>query len=99
MYNLIDSPAGVIPATRVDPAKDALTPEFLAVERGTVSPTIHRAMYLPSHYDVEDMKGMPVGVQVIGKRFEDEKVLAMMNVVDEALGERGFGPGSSLGKV
>jgi hypothetical protein len=38
---------------------------------------------------------MPVGIQVVGKKWEEEKVLAMMQVVDEALGkDRGFGPGS-----
>jgi amidase len=41
------------------------------------------------------MDGMPIGVQIAGKIWEDEKVLAMMRVVDDALGkERGFGPGS-----
>jgi amidase len=38
---------------------------------------------------------MPVSIQVVGRKWEDEKVLAMMNVVEEALGkDRGFGPGS-----
>ncbi len=39
-------------------------------------------------YDPEAMKGLPVGVQVIGKSWEDEKVVAMMKVVDDALGPR-----------
>jgi hypothetical protein len=30
--------------------------------------------------------------QIVGKKWEDEKVLALMDVVDKALGERGFGP-------
>jgi Asp-tRNA(Asn)/Glu-tRNA(Gln) amidotransferase A subunit family amidase len=38
---------------------------------------------------------MPVSIQVVGRKWEDEKVLAMMNVVEEALGnDRGFGPGN-----
>lgn len=46
-------------------------------------------------YDAEAASGMPVGIQVVGRKWEEEKVLAMMRVVDEALGEdRGFGPGS-----
>lgn len=41
------------------------------------------------------MKGMPVGIQVVGKKWEEENLLAMMHVVDNALGKaRGFGPGS-----
>jgi hypothetical protein len=46
-------------------------------------------------YDPEAMAGLPVGVQIVGRLYEDEKVIEMMQVVDEALGERGFGPGSS----
>jgi Asp-tRNA(Asn)/Glu-tRNA(Gln) amidotransferase A subunit family amidase len=38
---------------------------------------------------------MPVSIQVVGKKWEDEKLLAMMHVVEEALGnDRRFGPGS-----
>lgn len=33
-------------------------------------------------------------VQVVGKKWEEEKVIEMMKVVDQALGPRGFGPGS-----
>ena len=55
-------------------------------------------MGAPKAYDPELMAGLPVGVQIVGRLYEDEKVLEMMKVVDEALGdakERGFGPGSS----
>lgn len=46
-------------------------------------------------YQPEKIHDMPVAVQLIGQRWEDEKVLAMMKVVDEALGtNRGFGPGA-----
>jgi len=50
----------------------------------------------PAVYDPDVMKGLPVGVQIVGRIHEDEKVLEMMRVVDEALGPREFcGPGSS----
>jgi Asp-tRNA(Asn)/Glu-tRNA(Gln) amidotransferase A subunit family amidase len=39
------------------------------------------------HYDAEAMHGLPVGVQVVGGRLEEEKVLAAMKVVEDALGE------------
>jgi hypothetical protein len=39
------------------------------------------------HYDAEKMQGLPVGVQVVGRRLEEEKVLAVMQVVEDALGE------------
>lgn len=46
------------------------------------------------------MKGLPLGVQIVGRDKDDEKVLQMMRIVDEALviasgGARDFGPGSS----
>lgn len=42
------------------------------------------------------MKGLPVGVQVVGRKWEEEKVIAMMHVVDKVLEKKrtGFGPGS-----
>ncbi|KAL0575280.1 hypothetical protein V5O48_006681 [Marasmius crinis-equi] len=102
LYNLVDSPVGVIPATFVDPSKDALTKEWTQCGPDAGSVLMHNFMYKDKtgkYYNPEAMKGMPVGIQIIGKRFEDEKVLAMMDVVDNALGkERGFGPGSLLEK-
>lgn len=37
---------------------------------------------------------MCVGIQIVGRRWEDEKVIATMRAIDQALGPRGFGPGS-----
>jgi hypothetical protein len=49
----------------------------------------------PAVYDPDVMDGLPVGVQIVGRIHEDEKVLEMMRIVDEALGRRDFfGPGS-----
>lgn len=39
------------------------------------------------HYDAERMHGLPVGVQVVGRRLEEEKVLAVMKRIEDALGE------------
>jgi Asp-tRNA(Asn)/Glu-tRNA(Gln) amidotransferase A subunit family amidase len=44
-------------------------------------------------YDVAAMHGLPVGVQVVGSAWTEEKTLAIMRVLDNALGPRGFGPG------
>lgn len=40
-----------------------------------------------SLYDAEKMHGLPVAVQVVGRRLEEEKVLAVMKRVEDALGE------------
>ena len=37
------------------------------------------------------MKGMPIAAQVVGRRWEEEKVVEMMKVVEGAVGAKGFG--------
>ncbi len=41
------------------------------------------------HYDADKMHGLPVAVQVVGRRLEEEKVLAIMERVEEALDKTG----------
>ena len=94
LYNVLDIPVGVLPVTRVDAKADKLTGEW--TKKGDGSAFIEDPLYRNKKpmYDAVAMEGMPVSVQIVGKRWEDEKVLEMMKVVDEALGERGFGPGT-----
>lgn len=37
------------------------------------------------HYDAEKMHGLPVAIQIVGQRLQEEKVLAYMVRVEEAL--------------
>ena len=41
------------------------------------------------HYDAIKMVGLPVGVQVVGRRLEEEKVLACMGQLEAALDAKG----------
>lgn len=41
-------------------------------------------------YDAKDMHGLPVGVQVVGRRLEEEKVLSLMQRVEDALGDEKY---------
>lgn len=41
------------------------------------------------HYDAKKMAGLPVGVQIVGRRLEEEKVLAVMQRVEDALDRNG----------
>ena len=41
------------------------------------------------HYDAEKMDGLPVAVQVVGQRLQEEKVLAIMERIEQALVETG----------
>ena len=36
------------------------------------------------------MHGLPVGVQVVGRRLEEEKVLAVMQRLEDALGDERY---------
>ena len=97
LYNVVDSPVGTIPVTRVDPTLDGLTDEWTkrGEGKGQGSYLVERDMYGTSTpaYDVNAMKGLPVGVQIVGKKWEDEKVIEIMKLVDEALGSsKRFGP-------
>ncbi|KIK28316.1 hypothetical protein PISMIDRAFT_91581 [Pisolithus microcarpus 441] len=95
-FNVIDSPVGIVPVTRVDASLDQLSPNFKPGETGG-STMFEKWMYQNGSrtvYNPQEMAGIPVGVQIVGRKWDDEKVLAMMRVVDEALGPRGFGPGS-----
>ena len=94
IYNIVDSPVGVIPVTRVDPARDELSDEWRAAP-GDGSKILEKDIYGPKGaYDARVMEGLPVGIQVVGQPWEEEKVLAIMHVIDATLGPRGFGPGS-----
>lgn len=100
LYNVIDSTVGVLPVTFVHATKDAPTPEWRsrAHSQPTGSKLIEKKVYggldaSGAVYDAEAMEGLPVGVQIVGGKWEEEKVVEMMKVVDRALGPRGFGPG------
>ncbi|KZT27863.1 amidase signature enzyme [Neolentinus lepideus HHB14362 ss-1] len=93
LYNVLNYPTGIVPVTRVDPAKDQLTEEWRHL-RGAKSVELMIYGGRKPTYNPEAMKGIPIGVQIVGKPWEDEKVVGMMRIVDNALGSRGFGPGS-----
>ena len=48
---------------------------------------IERDMY--KLYDATKMHGLPVGVQVVGKRYEEEKVLEGMKLIEGLLRDSG----------
>jgi hypothetical protein len=62
MYNAANSPVGVVPVTRVDPAKDALTSGKWPVSKTGGSWLVAQAC--ARAYDPVAMTGVPVGVQV-----------------------------------
>lgn len=83
LFNLLDYTCGIVPVTHVDPAKDMLSPSVKINRMNGVA----RGAY--KHYDAIKMAGLPVAVQVVGRRLEEEKVLACMKRVEDALEARG----------
>jgi Asp-tRNA(Asn)/Glu-tRNA(Gln) amidotransferase A subunit family amidase len=94
VWSVVSSPVGVVPVTRVDPELDELSDEWHAIP-SEGSKILENKLYGPQGtYNPLAMKGLPMCVQVVGRPWEEEKVLALMHVIDTALGPRGFGPGS-----
>lgn len=83
LFNLLDYSCGILPVTHVDPNKDML-PQSVKINKMN---GVARGAY--KHYDAIRMAGLPVGVQVVGRRLEEEKVLACMAQVEEALDAKG----------
>ncbi|GAB1310176.1 Amidase domain-containing protein [Madurella fahalii] len=81
LFNMLDYTAGVLPITHVDKTRDKLS------EPSTIKNLNRVAAGAYKHYDAERMHGLPVGVQVVGRRLEEEKVLAVMKRLEDGLAE------------
>ncbi|KAG6899713.1 hypothetical protein C0993_007640 [Termitomyces sp. T159_Od127] len=65
LFNLLDYSAGVLPVTHVNALQDELPRNFKP--RNSIEKSVYKM------YDAKAMDGLPVGVQVVGKRLEEEK--------------------------
>lgn len=70
--------------THVDKALDQLPANFNFKKLNGVAKGAYK------FYDATAMHGLPVGVQVVGRRLEEEKVLAAMKKVEDALGDQKY---------
>ncbi|EXJ80451.1 hypothetical protein A1O1_08596 [Capronia coronata CBS 617.96] len=77
--NLLDYPSVVIPVTEVDPEIDA--PKSSTRQAWNLDDEQNYAAY-----DPVVMKGMPVGLQLVGRRLHEENLLAGARQVLESLG-------------
>ncbi|OOF90989.1 hypothetical protein ASPCADRAFT_211577 [Aspergillus carbonarius ITEM 5010] len=84
LWNLLDYTAGVLPVSHVDAKKDALSGPYKTVLKQLgASNAVARGAW--KHYDAVKMAGLPTAVQVVGRRWQEEKVLGYMAAVEEAL--------------
>ncbi|KAI6045330.1 amidase signature enzyme [Pisolithus marmoratus] len=82
LFNLLDYSAGVMPITQVNKITDKLPPSFRARN------AIERNNY--HMYDAEAMDGLPVGVQVVGRRLDEERVLEGMKLIRGLMADAGL---------
>jgi Asp-tRNA(Asn)/Glu-tRNA(Gln) amidotransferase A subunit family amidase len=73
--------------TFVDQEVDALPQGFKQSSEYAQMNSVAQNVY--GIYDAKTMHGLPVGVQVVGRRLEEEKVLGGMKVVRAALAAAG----------
>lgn len=81
MFNVVDYPSVVVPAGQVDKARDA----DAAKAMGDYVPRNAMDKWNWENFDLESMDGMPIGVQVVARRLEEEKALGAASVVDKIL--------------
>ncbi|KAH6669367.1 amidase signature domain-containing protein [Halenospora varia] len=81
LFNLLDYTCGIMPITHVDKALDQLPSDFNIKKLNGVAQGAYKL------YDATDMHGLPVAIQVVGQRLEEEKVLAIMKTIEDALGD------------
>lgn len=77
----LDYSAGVMPITHVK-STDVVPPSFRA--RNAIERENYRM------YDAGAMEGLPVGIQVVGKRLDEERVLEGMKLIDSLMKEAGL---------
>lgn len=82
VWNFLDYSALVLPAGKVDQALDKAKDDPLVMEY-LARNDLDQANW--ALYDPEAMHGLPVSVQIVGKRLEEEKVLGAAKVIDDVL--------------
>ncbi|KAF8641800.1 hypothetical protein AX16_009781 [Volvariella volvacea WC 439] len=87
LFNILDYSAGVLPITKVDSRLDVLPqPQGRPFKpRNAIEAGGYKT------YDPVQMDGLPVGVQIVGKRLEEEKVMEGMKLVERLVREGGGG--------
>ncbi|KAM0234321.1 hypothetical protein ACHAP5_010135 [Fusarium lateritium] len=77
-WNLLEYPAVCFPVTTVDPAKDVKDCRYV--------PKNPRDKFQHDHYDPKTYVDAPIGLQIITRKFEDEKCLAILEAIEKAMG-------------
>ncbi|RKP06837.1 amidase [Thamnocephalis sphaerospora] len=94
-HNTLDLPAGVVPITTVDRDLDRQHDGVSWLGEG-VRIGMAEQKYR-QYYDADKMHGLPLGVQVFAERYQEEKVVACMQVLDDCVKRYGSSASPSSG--
>ncbi|WWC88918.1 uncharacterized protein L201_003833 [Kwoniella dendrophila CBS 6074] len=78
LFNLVDYPGGTLPTGLHVESTDI--PDEAYEFTGKSDKEVWE-----NYNDVNDFVGLPLGIQVVGKKYEDEKVLEAMKLIEEAI--------------
>ena len=81
IFNVVDYPSVALPAGEVSKELDAAAVDAMAAYK----PRNALDEWNQSIFDLDAMDGMPIGVQVVARRLEDEMALGAAKVVDAVL--------------
>ncbi|CAF1229066.1 unnamed protein product [Adineta steineri] len=79
IWNLLDYPAAVFPVTTVDLVKDQIEVDYKP--RNSLDKENHELYTSPQAY-----ANAPIGLQVICRRYNDEKVMKCVEIIEQAMG-------------
>lgn len=87
IWNFLDYTAMSFPFTTVSEDLDS---EDISRTSGTDTSALDEVRnpldtYNQGLWDLASMKGLPVGVQIIGRRFDEEKVLGVAKVLEKEI--------------
>jgi len=83
LWNLVDYVAGALPVTTVQEQDVLVTKEDVNIS--TMNSTRLLERELEALYDLKEMKGLPIGVQLITPQFQEAECLAAMQILQDAL--------------
>ena len=81
VWNLLDYPAAVFPVTTVNLVKDQVEVDYKP--RNTLDNENYRLYTSPEAY-----ANAPIGLQVICRRYSDEKVMKCVEIIERAMGRQ-----------
>lgn len=79
-WNILEYAGAVFPVGKVDQNIDLAEKDYMPINE---QDKFNHALYDPSTY-----VDAPIGLQIVTRRFEDEKCLAILEVVEKAMGRK-----------